>query len=116
MARLTMASWSREWHPIVDKEVFSVAKVTGTDPFVDEKAVITHAIIKGPRKKRRNLPYRMTYYLPKELCAKIKDIAQELEVPISDVAHYALRDFATRYSKGEIQLKPRVWVTRKKLI
>ena len=92
-----------------------MAKVTGTDPFLDEKEVVTHAIIKGPRKRKRNLPYRMTYYLPRELCEEIKEIAQEIEVPISDVAHYALRYFVDRYSDGKIELKPRTVVTRKKL-
>ena len=93
-----------------------MAKAIGTDPFVDAKATITQTTITGPRKRKRKLPHRMTYYLPKELCEEIKGIAQELEVPVSDVAHYALRDFATRYSEGEIQLEPKVWVTRKKLV
>lgn len=93
-----------------------MAKVIGADPLVDDKAVTTQATIPGPRKRKRKLPHRMTYYLPKELCEKIKGIAQELEVPVSDVAHYALRDFTERYSEGEIQLQAKVRLTRKKLI
>ena len=93
-----------------------MAEVTGTDPFGEDKGLVTRALIKGPRKRKRKLPHRMTYYLPKELCEEIKDIAQEIEVPVSDVAHYALRDFVERYQAGDIQLEPQVWITRKKLI
>ena len=94
-----------------------MAKAIGSDPFADEEESITQTIIKGPRKRRRRrLPHRMTYYLPKGLCEEIKEIAQEVEVPISDVAHYALRDFVDKYRGGEIELEPKVKAVRRKLI
>jgi hypothetical protein len=93
-----------------------LAKVTGTDPFAKETATLTETIIKGPQKRRRDLPHRMTYYLPAELCDRLREIAQEIEVPVSDVAHYALQDFARRYKNGELDLAPKVWMTRKKLV
>ena len=94
-----------------------MAKAIGSDPFAAEEESITQSIIKGPRKRQgRRLPHRMTYYLPKGLCEDIKEIAEEVEVPISDVAHYALRDFVDKYREGEIELEPQVKTVRRKLV
>ncbi len=90
--------------------------VTGTDPFEGLETPVARRLIKGPRKRKRKLPPRMTYYLPKELCQQIKEIAQENEVPVSDVAHYALQQFVDRYHEGEIELEPKSEVVRKKLV
>ena len=92
-----------------------MSKVTGKDPF-DNEETVTQALIRGPKKRKRDLPHRMTYYLPEELCEEIREIAHQVEVPISDVAHYALRDFVERYRGDEIELEPKVRVTRKKLV
>ena len=93
-----------------------MTKVTGTDPFASGGSDISRALLKGPTKRKRKLPHRMTYYLPKDLCEEIKEIAQEIEVPVSNVAHYALQKFVEGYKQGEIQLQPEVSVTRRKLV
>ena len=58
----------------------------------------------------------MTYYLPKTLTDKVKEIAEENKVPVSDVAHFALQEFVDRYGNGEIELEPTTEVVRRKLV
>lgn len=64
-----------------------------TEPLDREKAKI-----------RARREQRVTYDLPPALRGRIKDLANELRLPASQLVTLALLRFLTEYEKGEIQL------------
>jgi Arc/MetJ-type ribon-helix-helix transcriptional regulator len=65
-----------------------------------------------PKKPARVLPDKGTYYLPKELQERIRDLAASIEISSSEVVHYALEEFLARIERGELRLEPRLEKTK----
>src|SRR5579884_1852716 len=82
----------------------------GDDPFQPARQVETQVRRLGvrPKKPARVLPDKGTYYLPRELQDRIRDLAADLEISTSEVVHFALEDFLNRVAHGSLVLTPRL--------
>src|SRR5947209_20539230 len=85
----------------------------GDDPFKSQQ-VETQVRRLGvrPKKPARVLPDKGTYYLPKTLQDRIRELAGAIEISTSEVVHYALEEFLGRIERGELVLTPRLEKTR----
>jgi len=85
----------------------------GDDPF-GRDPVETQVRRLGVRPKRapRVLPDKGTYYIPREIQERIRDLAAAIEISSSEVVHYALADFLARIDRGELVLQPRLEKTK----
>jgi hypothetical protein len=85
----------------------------GDDPF-GRDAVETQVRRLGvrPKKAARVLPDKGTYYIPKDVQDRIRDVAAEIEISSSEVVHYALTDFLARIGSGALTLEPRLERTK----
>ena len=85
----------------------------GDDPF-GRNAVETQVRRLGvrPKKAARVLPDKGTYYIPKDVQERIRDLAATLEISSSEVVHYALSEFLARIDGGALTLAPRLERTK----
>src|SRR4051795_2458671 len=85
----------------------------GDDPFKrDEVETQVRRLGVRPKKPARVLPDKGTYYLPRELQDRIRDLAGEIEISSSEVVHFALEDFLARIAAGSLELAPRLEKTK----
>jgi len=85
----------------------------GEDPFRREQTETqVRRLGVRPKKPPRVLPDKGTYYLPKELQDRVRDLAGGIEISTSEVVHYALEEFLGRIARGELTLAPRLEKTK----
>jgi hypothetical protein len=85
----------------------------GDDPFAKDQAESqVRRLGVRPKKPARILPDKGTYYLPKSVQDRIRDVAAGIEISTSEVVHYALEDFLGRIERGDLVLAPRLEKTR----
>jgi hypothetical protein len=65
-----------------------------------------------PKKPSRVLPDKGTYYLPRGLQDRIRELAAEHELSSSEIVHFALEEFMHRIASGGLVLAPRLEKTR----
>lgn len=65
-----------------------------------------------PKKVARVLPDKGTYYLPRELQDRLRDLAASLEISSSEVVHFALAGFLARVERGDLVLQPHLEKTK----
>src|SRR6266566_3420902 len=85
----------------------------GDDPFKhDEVESQVRRLGVRPKKPARVLPDKGTYYLPRELQDRIRELAAGLEISTSEVVHFALEDLLERVAQGALELTPRLERTK----
>jgi hypothetical protein len=85
----------------------------GDDPF-GRTAVESQVRRLGvrPKKAARVLPDKGTYYIPKDVQDRIRDLAAAIEISSSEVVHFALTEFLARIESGALALEPRLERTK----
>jgi hypothetical protein len=92
---------------------FSRRPGIGDDPFKSQQTETqVRRLGVRPKKPARVLPDKGTYYLPKPLQDRIRDLAGSIEISTSEVVHYALEQFLARVETGDLVLSPRLERTK----